>query len=623
MLADLMKENGIIKACIVDDANDSIPELKDLTSLSGEWDNLLDDISQNDDLLAAISEKIPEIGIDNLSVNDIDTKFVQVLWSLKGQFTNELTALFEAYESTKLSDTRYVQALKAVLEENGFEVSTVGRDFKSVASSSDIIFIDLFLHLDQSEGNSAYSVGILKDIISERSSSPPIIVLISRSSRLSEYGAQFRDSCGLIESGFCTYRKSDLEDKNKLVFYIKKLIIHYKDSVRVWSFLNSWEQHANKAVSDTVSSLKKMDLLDHNMVHNLLLNEEGQSSASYFMDLFDSVLLHNFESQADIIDSARELNNIDFSRAPTIQGLQKEPLQDLVFKSVFMGSERCRINKKDSIELGDIFKLSGCKSDENDFLQIETGEDSVWLIITPSCDLARSGIKNIGLIKGVLRPVSYENWPTDTKSNTPIIKFNGDSFSIKWDIKSFMTYPKSRLQELLTNDIYCRVAKLREVSALGLQQSFTSDYSRVGQRAILPSVFKASIKLAYLNKDSFLNGLDNQYPSQGLCYVGPKNNKRVNFSHRDCENILTSLGGLDINEVHPQARGNVSNILENPYSLIEAIERGIEIGSSLKDIKFDEHVLAKIVLGEFQEKDVNKLKGVGLIFIVSLLADEE
>lgn len=622
MLANLMQENGIRKACIVDDANDSMPELKDLTSLSNEWDILLDDIPQNDDLITAISERIPEIDINHLSKGDIDNKFIQVLWSLKDKFPNELNALFEAYQSTKLSDTKYVQTLKAVLEENHFEVATVGRDFKSVAATSDIIFIDLFLHLDQSEGNLAYSVAILKDIISKRSDSPPIIVLISRSSRLPEYSSKFRDSCGLIESGFCTYKKGDLEDKNKLVFYIKKLLIHYRDSVRVWSFLNAWEKHANKAVSDTVSGLKKMDLLDHNMIHNLLLNDEGQSSASYFMELFDSVLLHNFESQADIIDAARGLNSIDFSRAPTIQGLQKEPLQDLVFKSVFVGSERYRVNEKDSIELGDIFKLSGSKSDENDFLQIETTDDSVWLVITPSCDLVRSGIKNIGLIKGVLRPVSYENWLTDTKSNTPIIKLSGDSFSIKWDIKSFMTYPKARLQGLLTNDIFCRVAKLREISALGLQQSFTSDYSRVGQRAILPSVFKAPIELGYLDKDSKLHKFDNHETSQGLCYIGPSNKKRLNFSHRDYENILNSLSNLDISEVHSQAKRNLENIISNPYSLIEALEPGIEIGNNLKDVKVGEQVLAKIMLGEPQQNDLNKSKGVGLIFIVSLTNDE-
>ena len=76
------------------------------------------------------------------------------------------------------------------------------------------------------------------------------------------------------------------------------------------------------------------------MVHKLLLDEEGQSSASYFMDLFDSVLLHNFESQTEIIDAANELNRIDFNLVPTIQGLQKEPLQDLVFKSVFYGNRK-------------------------------------------------------------------------------------------------------------------------------------------------------------------------------------------------------------------------------------------------------------------------------------------
>ena len=88
-----------------------------------------------------------------------------------------------------------------------------------------------------------------------------------------------------------------------------------------------------------------------------------------------------------------------------------------------------------------------------------------------------------------------------------------------------MTYPKENLQQLLKDGIYFRVAKMREVNALGLQQNFTSDYSRVGQRAILPSVFKTPIELAYLSNDERLIKLPSKEVSQGLCYVGSKNKK--------------------------------------------------------------------------------------------------
>ncbi|PAX99844.1 hypothetical protein CKO50_19225 [Pseudoalteromonas sp. HM-SA03] len=616
MLADLIKQNGITKACIVDDANDNVPVLNDLTNLSHEWNNLLDDIPLNNELVLAISEGKKGFDIDSFSADDADDEFVKILWSLRTKFPTELSELFNAYESTKLADSRYVQTLKDILEESGFEVTTAGRDFNLAVEEADIIFIDLFLHLDQTEDNLKYSINILKDIVRKRIDNPPIIVLISRSNRLLEHGRRFRDECGLIESGFRIYKKVDLEDKNKLIFCIKKLLEHYKDSIKVLRFLNAWERHATNAVSETVSSLKKLDLLDHNMVHNLLLDEEGQSSSSYFMDLFDSVLLHNFESQADIVNSAQELNQIDFSLTPTIQGLQKAPLQELVFKSIFMGSERCKLNDKDSIELGDIYKLASAKSDENDFLQLETESDNVWLVITPSCDLMRTGIKNIGLLKGTLSKVSYDNWSSDTKSNTPVIYVDSDFYSIRWDIKSFMTYPKTHLKKLLNNDVFYRTAKMREVNALGLQQSFTADYSRVGQRAILPPVFKVSIQLAYLDSEMKLNIFSNQEASQGLCYVGPKKQKIVNFSHRDYENVLASLRSLNLECVHPLAKSNVQNIIENPYSLIEAIDSGVEVGNKYKNISTGGNVLAKILFGEPNEQELKALKGTGFVFIV-------
>lgn len=618
MLTELMEKTGVKKACIVDDANDFVPKEEDLKSLSDEWNNFLDDIPLNESLISALSFNIPGFDIDKFSIQDIDQSFIDALWELKEKFPNEISPVFESYNSTKTADKNYVKVLKQTLEENSFEVTTVGRDFSSAAEDSHIIFIDLFLYVDQTKDNLDYTIRLLKSLISKRPNNPPIIVLISRSYRLPEYSERFRDECGIMESGFRFYKKVDLEDKGKLLFCIKKLLEHYDDSNKILRFLNSWELHATKAVNDTVASLKKLDLLDHNMIHCLLLKEEGQSSASYFMDLFDTVLLHSFESQSDIIDSAKELNSINFDRVPTIQGLEKEPLQDLVFKSAFMGEQRCKVIDNTAIELGDIFKLNGNKTNEKDILEFYTDDNSVWLVITPSCDLVRNGISNIGLLKGTLARVSYDNWQTDTKINTPIIKIDGMPYSIKWDIKSFITYPKLFLQESISKGVYCRIAKMREINALGLQQCFTSDYSRIGQRAVLPSVFKSSICLYYLNYEEKLVKFSVQDDSKGLFYVGPSNNKIINFSHIDFENILSSLNSFDIGNLYSMSRKNVEKIKDNPYILIEALEGGIEIGKSPKDIRDTTGtVIAKIIFGEPDKDTLRKLKAVGLIFIVN------
>lgn len=618
MLSELMEKTGVKKACIVDDANDFIPQEQDLKSLSDEWNNFLDDIHLNDDLINALSSSIPCFDVGNFSIQDIDQSFIETLWKLKERFPTEISPVFESYNHTKTADKNYVNILKQTLEGNSFEVTTVGRDFLSAARDSHIIFIDLFLYIEQTKDNLDYTIKILKGLISERPNNPPIIVLISRSYRLPEYSERFRDECGIMESGFRFYKKIDLENTGKLLFCIKQLLDYYDDSNKILRFLNSWELHATKAVNDTVASLKKLDLLDHNMIHCLLLKEEGQSSASYFMDLFDTVLLHSFESQSDIIDSAKELNSINFDRVPIIQGLQKEPLQDLMFKSTFMGEQRCKIIDNDAIELGDIFKLIGNKSSKNDILEFYTDDDSVWLVITPSCDLVRNGVSNIGLLKGTLTKVSHDNWSTNTKINTPIIKLNGIPYSIKWDIKSFITYPKSFLQELLSKEVYCRIAKMREINALGLQQCFTADYSRIGQRAVLPSVFKSSIYLYYLNSEGEIVKFSIQDDSNGLFYVGSSNNKIVNFSQIDFENILSSLDGFNIEQSHSMSRKNIERIKNNPYILIEALEGGIEIGKSLKDIKDTTgEVIAKIIFGEPPQDTLKKLKAIGLIFIVN------
>ena len=101
MLAELMGKNGITKACIVDDANDRIPVYKDMTSLAGEWDDFLDDMPQNDDLVDALSKNLPSFNLEQFSISEVNDSFIKILWELKDDFPEELSGLFRSYESTK------------------------------------------------------------------------------------------------------------------------------------------------------------------------------------------------------------------------------------------------------------------------------------------------------------------------------------------------------------------------------------------------------------------------------------------------------------------------------------------------------------------------------------------
>lgn len=627
MIAELIESNEIKKVCIVDDANEEIPTKEDLSHFSDEWNVFLDDVEIHKSLVDIIKKHHPNFLDSSFNtLESIDDDLIETLWSIRNDFPEVLSQLFEAYESTKTADISHVETLKNTLEECGLDVQLVGRDFSDAVTQSDILFIDLFLYQNQTSDNLDYTSQILRDkILNTRQDNPPIVVLISRSERLDDLRESFREKCGLIESSFRIYKKSDLEDKHKLLFCLKKLISHYQDSIRVWRFLNSWEHLANKAVVKTVDSLKKIDLLDHCMVHKLLLNEEGQSTASYFLDLFDSVLLHNFESESELITKAKELNKIGFENPPSLHGLEKEPLQELMYKSSFHGEERWELTSPDTIELGDVFKVIPSPSGkfENDYLVNQAKEDDVWVVITPACDLARDGIENISFLKGKIKKININNWNSKCNQTTPILKINEVAYSIQWNFKSFMTHPLIQVKELISTQTFSRVAKMRDVCVLGIQQKFTADFGRVGQRAAMPAVFNAEVKLAYIDTQGELIELNSPKIDNAICYAGPEEEKIVNFSLSGFDTIIQHIIDLKLENIAPHAKKNITDLKESPYDLIEILEYGINANKKITDIKTSgiPNPVAKLINCSFDAltpKEKKGMKSVGIVFSVNI-----
>jgi hypothetical protein len=582
-LADLLVEKDVRRALVVDDAFDKTPRAADLAIDGREWTNFFDDLQEADEvLIRGIFPAYDEIKADDLPGDDL---FVASMWAHRDELRKELIdPLFARYDADMAADLDYVNVLVAELESLGLAVETSGRNFEAQAAAADLIIIDLFLGSVQDNDAIEESKGRLRAVVEGRRATPPLVVLMSRSGRLEEKREEFRDSAGLFASAFRIVRKADLKVGGKLARILRRLAFHRTDSTRLAAFVDAWELGVSSAAGRAVTLMRTLDLPDYAQVQQLLLSEEGESTGSYIVDIFDRVLQHEVERDGAIIDAAISMNEITSEEYPPPYVVGSPDLQQLVYRSLFQNEERLRlVGPAGGISFGDILRAVpriGEPPLPNPIADLHA--DHVLAVLTPACDLQREGAKRVLLLVGELKPLGPRDWKYDEDPvRTPVIELGDERFWIKWDLKHVDTIsPESLSAAREENGGLKLVGRLREAHALELQQKMLAGMGRVGLPAPMPATFRMQVRVAFIRPDrtpSQLNipALDNE----GVCFVGRPGaaKMRLVLSEDGCEAVAAAIAGLALNDIHPNAQAAFQYLLDNPGELVDALAVGLPL----------------------------------------------
>jgi hypothetical protein len=567
-LKPLLKERGIKKAAIIDDAFDLVPRPNELTS--DGWAIFFADLNEADrTLLPAIFPAYEATGPEDLQAS---VEFVTALWNNRDRLSGPVRdALLDEYERTSATELGRLQALKQELESLQLECVTLGRESRDGIADVDLVFVDLFLGFSQMETDMERAIARAHDLVANRPDNPPLIVLMSRSTRLWEKRNEFRDKAGLLGSTFRVISKADLAKQDLLRRLLVRLVDHYADAKRVAAFVHAWDAGLDEARKRFVRLLRRLDLADFAQIQTLLLEFEGQPLGEYLLDVADRVLQHEIEADPNTITAARGLNAIDLGRYPAPHLAGSSDLQDLVQRMIFQHAERLRLSDPDGqhrIEFGDLFRYR----DE----QSGAPTDRVILIATPACDLAR-GCDNILVLPGTLKPLGVGDWAYGaTVAKTPIFAAaDGSRWWIKWNFKGRKTMSVPDLQNKVG---LARVARLREVPAIELQQQLLVDMGRIGQIANPPATFPVSVALYRVSPEETMRALGAPNLSAAVCFVGrDADAKPVNhlaLTEDACDAFYTIVKELHADDVHALARPSLA-ALKSDLSFFEKFERGI------------------------------------------------
>ena len=581
-LSKLLEENGIRKAVIIDDVFDAEPRPGDLGA--GDWSNFFDDLGEDGaKLLTELYPEYEDTPTDDLKISQ---EFISIVWeNREGLPPVARDALFRKYKNTNDIERKTLDSLVTALRNLELTCTTIGRDLNEEARGADLIIVDLFLEDQLSEDDIDRAVLRVKELTKDRQQNPPLVVLMSRSSQLEKRRNDFRDDAGLLGSTFRVVIKANLIVPGVLERLLRKLVDHYEDAKRIVRFVDAWSAGLDRARKNFIKVLRRLDLSDLAQIQALLLEFEEQKLGEYLLDVADGVLQHEIEGDNSTIGAALELNKIDLTKHPAPHLAGTPDLQELVYRMVFIHSDRLRLSKNNGriqLQFGDLL----CWKDKDGTAL----SDDVSLVITPACDLVRRGVERVMLLSGNLRNLEPKSWSYQGRPvRTAIVTLpDGSRKWIKWNLKDVKTLSWSELDDLFDGlKGLIRIGRLRELYAIEIQQIMLADFGRIGRPANLPAPFPVDVSLFYVDADSKAQKLDIKEIEPATCYVGRDANSkpihRLVLTEQACDHIERALRSLDPGKLHQSTQSSLDAVKAGS-GFFDRLERG-EIEIPLPDRK--------------------------------------
>lgn len=168
---ELLTEQGLTTALIVDDAYDHIPRAEDIANDDEAWSTFIADVGTDRDAVVAAFPAYNTMHTNDLRHSD---EFVAALWGARSKLRPELwNTLFDTYERSTEGDRRFLKELEARLESHGVKPVTSGRTIPTGADGIGLIFADLFLGAAQQPEDIDRSIQRLQNLLGGRELDPP------------------------------------------------------------------------------------------------------------------------------------------------------------------------------------------------------------------------------------------------------------------------------------------------------------------------------------------------------------------------------------------------------------------------------------------------------------------
>jgi hypothetical protein len=503
-------DQGVKTAMIIDDLYDAAPTLAHVEREA--WNTFFDDIKELERQLIrnGFGKDVDETW-EQLKADEAFVRFVWERRAESGVFQN----LFESFKSLTTNGRAILDRLKAFLENDlGLAVGTGGTNRRDTTDpptedTADIVFMDLFLGPAQDTKARNAAVARVVELLGKRAK-PPLLVLMSSSIRLDKAFDEFRDDSGLLGCQFRMLHKPDIDNAERLLDVIHRLVVRYKDSQRLAAFVESWQNALQGATRRLLRRMRRLDLRDYADLQALILNAENERMGAYLVELYARVFQSELEADAQLFGAGKELDLIAWDEYPPAHFLPAKAAMELLDGMTFYNA--ASMTPEDHITLGDVLfvKLDVASGKTHvPAVDVDAGEHLVLMVMTQACDLQRGNVGRLLMLPGVARPMDLRlhKRPGDA-TITPMMEVDTRTFVVKWfpDVAPF-TCTEEELRKRLEANEFRRVRRLRTIYALQLQQLFAANLTRIGTMTVPHVRHVVSLRWFTRGQDAMLSTL--------------------------------------------------------------------------------------------------------------------
>lgn len=577
-LRQVLAREGITTAAIIDDVYDNTPTVQDIDNEA--WSFFLDD--ESDDEVKIITEGYgvadPESRWDQLRNDDT---FIRFLWEHREE-SEVFQRLFSPYVTNQANGRAQLEPLRALLfTDLKLEGGTYDSNQSEEAAQAQILFLDLFLGVHQDQAALEKAMGRVKSIVDPRREAPPIIVLMSSSTRLPAMKDEFRDEAGLLGCQFRTMQKSMLEEPEALQELLYRLTGSYQDSLKLSSFLELWRSALLDATSRFIKNARRLDLRDYADLQTLILNSEGELIGAYLLEVFGQYFQFELEEDARLSAASIELNKMQWKDYPAPHFLPAAVSSEIADGMLFRSSKI--LEKSEPLQFGDVLfsnRVDALGEGAEPVVNLANGERLALVVLTPACDIQHSYAKRLFFIAGIAKPSELLLHKKQDALITPILIHNGTHYVVEWDLGAPVSWVPSDFAKQLQAGVFERVRRFRALFSLQLQQRFASNLSRVGTTVIPPLQHLAGATISYRDKAGNLQKLISfkPYDRQGVLLVGrDEDNNPIDRFMLDVEVISTlriGMQSVDVENLQANQKEKWSEVVQK-RDLFSKMEQGI------------------------------------------------
>ncbi|MBB4388543.1 hypothetical protein GGE61_004888 [Rhizobium leguminosarum] len=475
--------NGVRSALVVDDAFDPSPAYD-----PADLDRAFQLIEEQEPILEAF---IAAGGLDPTDTQHLEEQLQatpQLEQALRdamvdapeGKLASLARAIYGANADDTESKLRPLRVLQKLLSDLNIGVTPVGSKGPAEDKTKyPLIFLDYFLG-DKGAPSVEKSRDKIREIVkSYKSDEMPIVVLMSSELTKESLALAFRDSANLLGCQFKFVMKGEIQsDGFEFVTSLADLVQFIKQTRTIGDFVISWKEALVSAMDDFGKNIGQLDLHDYFQIRTKMGDDAARRFGDHVSGLFDGYLRKLIEDKPALKKATDALNKIDLSARPPAPFMPSEVVTQLGHAAAFQSPPTAviRTDGMPDIELGDVFLGERIVGGKN---KIE-----VAVVMSQTCDLEHANTTSILMVRGTATQRTSKKLSSGF-ANRPIMRtdlfhHDGKDLIIEWDAGSLLVEPVGSFNQKMKDMGYERVARLRPLHALALQQKFASHLTRVG-----------------------------------------------------------------------------------------------------------------------------------------------